>query len=70
VLAHAAGTCALELAYHCGGALSTEQEIPDTPLGPAPAVAVTYWVPAVLGASVGPESEIVGVWLSTSTVLL
>jgi hypothetical protein len=50
--------------------LSTEHEIPDTPLGPAPAVAFTYCVPAVLSASVGPESETVGVWLSTSTVLV
>jgi hypothetical protein len=31
-----------------------EQAIPATPLGPAAAVAATYWVPAVDGASVGP----------------
>jgi hypothetical protein len=36
--------------------------IPD---GLPPAVAITNCVPAVEGASTGPESEIVGVLLST-----
>ncbi len=47
-------TWAVLAAYHCAGAPSSEHEIPATPDGPADAVAVTYWVPAVDGASVGP----------------
>src|SRR5581483_4982879 len=55
--------------YHWSGAPSSEHTIPATPLGPAPALAVMYWVPALEGASVGPASEIVGCTLSTLTVL-
>ena len=40
------------------------------PEGPAAAVAVTYCVPALEGASVGPLSEIVGVELSMLIVLV
>jgi hypothetical protein len=40
------------------------QTISAIPEGLPPAVAVTYCVPAVDGASVGPEREIVGVLLS------
>src|ERR1700749_1340135 len=39
---------------HCTGLPSSEQPI-ATPLGPALAVAVTYCVPAVLEAVVGPD---------------
>jgi hypothetical protein len=49
--------------------LSTEQAIPETPDGPAAAVAVTYCTPAVEGASVGPESTTLGCSLSTARVL-
>ena len=55
--------------YQCAGALSTEQEIPRTPEGPARPVAVTNWVPAVDGAFVGPESDTVGSELSMWSVL-
>jgi hypothetical protein len=58
------------LGYQRAGARSIEQAIPITPLGPAAAVACTYCVPSVVGASVGPESEIVGRWLSTWIVLV
>ena len=44
---------------------STEHAIPAIPDGLPPALAVTYCVPAVLGASVGPLSDSVGVLLST-----
>ena len=45
------GTWACAPGYQCAGAPSTVHEMPSTPDGPAPAVAVTYWVPAVAGAS-------------------
>ena len=44
--------------------------MPDTPDGPAPAVTVTYCVPAVEEALFGPLSVTVGCWLSTSIVLV
>src|SRR5262249_8929996 len=62
------GTWATLPLYQCDRASSVEHEIPSTPDGRAVAVAVTYWVPAVEGASLGPESETVGCWLSTSIV--
>src|SRR5947207_8929229 len=62
------GTWTLAAAYHWLGPPSSEHEIPATPLGPAPAVAAMYWVPALDGASVGPESDIVGCSLSTLIV--
>jgi hypothetical protein len=62
------GTDAAEPGYQWAGASSTEQEIPATPLGPAVAVAVTYCVPALLEASLGPDTETVGGWSSTSIV--
>src|SRR5438309_2193583 len=47
---------------------STEHSRPSIPDGLPPAEAVTYCVPAVDGASVGPENETLGVLLSMSTV--
>jgi len=64
------GTCALCDACHCAGAPSTEHETRAAPDGPAFPVAVTYWVPAVDGASLGPENETEGCWLSTYSVLV
>ena len=64
----ATAICAVLAANHCGGAPSSEHEIPATPDGPADAVAVTYWVPVVDGASLGPVSVTAGCWLSTYTV--
>ncbi len=59
------GTRALAPGSDCDGAPSTEHAMALTPEGPAVAVAVTYWVPAVEGASVGPERMTgAGVWLS------
>jgi hypothetical protein len=46
------------------GAPSSEHQTPAIPDGPPLAVAVTYCVPAVVGASVGPENETEGRVLS------
>src|SRR5436305_5096516 len=48
------GICALLAFCHCVGPESSEQPI-ATPLGPAVADAVTYCVPAVVDAWVGPD---------------
>jgi hypothetical protein len=64
------GTLALAPANHSAGPPSIEHENPSIPDGPSEAVAVTYWVPAVDGASVGPDNSSVGVELSTSTVFV
>jgi hypothetical protein len=59
------GTWALALANVCADPPSTVQTMSAIPDGLPPAVAVTYWVPAVDGASTGPASDTVGVLLST-----
>src|SRR5450755_3331782 len=64
------GMTALAPACHCAGAPSSEQEIPATPDGPAVAVAVRYWTPAVVGASCGPDRAIEGIELSTESVVV
>jgi hypothetical protein len=51
------GTWALAPPNVCAGPPSTVQTMSAIPDGLPPAVAVTYWVPAVDGASTGPESE-------------
>jgi hypothetical protein len=59
------GAEAVRDGYQAAGPESTRQAIPATPEGPAAAVAVTYCVPAVEGASLGPASDKVVGWLST-----
>src|SRR5947209_14979288 len=62
------GIPALAPRYDVQAPPSIEHKIPATPLAPAAAVAVTNCVPAVVAASVGPDSEIVGRTLSTLIV--
>ena len=64
------GTWAVAAGYHLAAPPSTAHEIPATPDGPAAAVAVTYCVPAVDGASAGPVKATVGCWLSIRIVLV
>ena len=59
------GTLAVAPAYQTPAPPSTEHEIPSIPDGLPPALAVTYCVPLVVDASVGPLSDSVGVLLST-----
>jgi hypothetical protein len=46
--------------YQRSDAASSEQTMPATPLGPAVAVAVMYWVPEAVEALVGPDKDSVG----------